>query len=188
VIDGILDALSVAPDPAEHAAQADGLARFTALFAPAERTLPAMLTRQAERFPDRILFKAGDTAWTFAQTRDIAAGMAAALHADGVVPGDRVAILCGNGPALIQVYLGCAWAGAIAVPINTASRGAQLEHILRNCGARLAVVDAEHVGSVEALADRGLALDHIWITGAAPPPASRYRVRPLPAPAGPTAA
>ena len=39
--------------------------------------------------------------------------------------------------------LGCGWLGAIAVPINTASRGAQLEHILANCGARLLVVERE---------------------------------------------
>ena len=52
-------------------------------------------------------------------------------------PGDRVAIMCGNRGELLLMILGCAWLGAIAVPINIASRGAQLEHILGNCGARL---------------------------------------------------
>jgi crotonobetaine/carnitine-CoA ligase len=47
-----------------------------------------------------------------------------------VSTGDRVAIICGNRLELLLTVLGCGWLGAIAVPINTASRGAQLEHIL----------------------------------------------------------
>ena len=77
-----------------------------------------MLTRQADRHGDRLLFRAGAAAWTFRQTVEIAAGMAARLAEAGLRPGDRVAIVCSNGPALMQVYLGCAWAGIIAVSIN----------------------------------------------------------------------
>src|SRR5271154_298246 len=129
------------PDRASPDAD-ESLTRFAAEFAPAQRTLPFMLARQADRHGDRLLFRTGEAAWTFRQTREIAAGMAARLAGAGLRPGDRVAIVCGNGPALMQIYLGCAWAGIIAVPINTASRGAQLEHILGNCGARLPVVGA----------------------------------------------
>jgi crotonobetaine/carnitine-CoA ligase len=124
-----------------------------------------MLSRQAERFGDRWLFRSTDASWTFRQTRDIAAGMAARLTEAGLRPGDRVAILCGNGSALMRTYLGCAWAGIIAVPINTASRGAQLEHILKNCGARLAVVDAEFLAAVLATQRSGAPLDRLWIVG-----------------------
>ena len=65
------------------------------------------------------------------------------MAAAGTKPGDRVAIMCGNRAELLLTILGCAWLGAIAVPINTASRGAQLEHILGNCGARLMVIERE---------------------------------------------
>ena len=67
--------------------------------------------------------------------------MPARSHQPGVKAGDRVAIMCGNRPELLLTILGCGWLGAIAVPINTASRGAQLAHILGNCGARLMVVE-----------------------------------------------
>ena len=143
----------------------ESLTRFAAEFAPAQRTLPFMLARQADRHGDRLLFRTGEAAWTFRQTREIAAGMAARLAGAGLRPGDRVAIVCGNGPALMQIYLGCAWAGIIAVPINTASRGAQLEHILCNCGARLAVVDAEFLAAVVATQGCGAPLDRLWIVG-----------------------
>jgi carnitine-CoA ligase len=167
----------------------ESLARFAALFAPAERTLPIMLARQAERHGDRLLFRAGPAAWTFRQAALIAAGMATRLAEAGLRPGDRVAILCGNGPALMQVYLGCAWAGIIAVPINTASRGAQLEHILNNCGARLVVVDAEFVGAVVATRDCGAPLARLWLVGAASVEIpSAYVAEPLPEPGPPAAA
>ncbi len=164
----------------------ESLTRFAAEFAPAQRTLPFMLARQADRHGDRLLFRTGETAWTFRQTREIAAGMAARLAGAGLRPGDRVAIVCGNGPALMQIYLGCAWAGIIAVPINTASRGAQLEHILCNCGARLAVVDAEFLTAVVATRGCGAPLDRLWIVGEPDLEVpSDYAVATLPAPGEP---
>ena len=107
------------------------------IFPPSERTLPKMLTRQARRHGGRRLVTVGGRSLTFAETEAAAAGYAAALAAAGVSAGDRVAIMCGNRLELLLTVLGCGWVGAIAVPINTASRGAQLEHILANCGARL---------------------------------------------------
>ena len=65
-------------------------------FAPAERTLPAMLMRQAERHGDKPLVSACDDTWTYADTAAAAARTAGALHAAGIGPGDRVAILCSN--------------------------------------------------------------------------------------------
>jgi crotonobetaine/carnitine-CoA ligase len=156
------------PDPQACHASIDAdalLARFSQEFAPAERTLPVMLSRRAERFGGRALFRAGEAAWTFSRAVEIAGGMAARLSEIGLQPGDRVALLCGNGPAMMQVYLGCAWGGFVAVPVNTASRGAQLEHILTNCGARLAVVDAEYLASLVATRDCGAPLDRLWIVG-----------------------
>lgn len=171
------------PDAAAPLDADAALEHFAGRFAPDQRTLPRMLTRQAERFPDRLLFSAGGAAWTFAQTREIAAGMASRLSEEGLRAGDRVAIVCGNGPALMQIYLGCAWAGIVAVPINTASRGAQLEHILRNCGAQLAVVDAEFLGAVVATHGCGAPLDALWIVGETDLPIpSAYAVAPMPAP------
>ena len=167
----------------------ESLRRFAARFPANERTLPQMLARQAAAFPERILVRAGEAAWTFAQALEIAAGMAARLAEANVKPGDRVAILCGNGSAILQVYLGCAFAGAIAVPINTASRGAQLEHILKNCGARLAVVDAERVQPLVATQGCGAPLSHLWIAGAAQVEIPKtFVATPLPEPGAPATA
>ncbi|MBV8286994.1 MAG: AMP-binding protein, partial [Hyphomicrobiales bacterium] len=105
-------------------------AQWLQSFAPADRTLPAMLTRQAERFAQKPLVTAGGTTWTYADTYQAAARCAGTLRSAGIEPGDRVAIICSNRIEFLEIVLGCAWLGAVAVPINVASRGPQLQHIL----------------------------------------------------------
>jgi crotonobetaine/carnitine-CoA ligase len=132
-------------------------------FAPAERTLPAMLTRQAERFAHQRLVSAGDTTWTYAETCEAAARCAGTLRAAGIEPGDRVALICSNRIEFLEIALGCAWLGAIAVPINIASRGPQLQHILSNCAARLLVLEAAYAENLALLHPGELALEAIWL-------------------------
>jgi crotonobetaine/carnitine-CoA ligase len=83
-----------------------------------------------------------------------------------IQPGDRVAIICSNRIEFFEVVLGCAWLGAIAVPINVASRGPQLQHILSNCGARLLVMEAAYAENLTMLDPRELAIETIWLIGA----------------------
>jgi len=134
-------------------------------FPAAERTLPAMLERQARRYRDRPLFTAGDATWSFAQARAVAANFAGTLAAAGICPGDRVALMCSNRPEFMECFLGCAWLGAVAVPINVASRGPQLQHILNNSGARLLIVEAELLVALEHVDRTDLALERIWLIG-----------------------
>lgn len=141
-------------------------ARAVELFPPSDRILSTILTRQAERYGDRVLLVAGETRWTFAQTAMITAASAQALIDAGIKPGDRVALMCSNRAEFLQVYLGCAWLGAIAVPINTALRGFQLSHIFRNSRPALLVVEARFAGAIETV-ETGVELPpRTWIIGA----------------------
>ena len=124
-------------------------AQWSQSFAPADRTLPAMLTRQAERFAHKPLVTAGDTTWTYAAACEAAARFAGTLHSAGIKAEDRVAIICSNRIEFLEILLGCAWLGAVAVPINVASRGPQLQHILSNCGARLLVMEGIYAENSE---------------------------------------
>lgn len=142
-------------------------ARAVTSFPPSDRILSTVLTRQAERHGERILLVAGETRWTFAQTAAIAAASAQALVDAGIKPGDRVALMCSNRSEFLQVYLGCAWLGAIAVPINTALRGFQLAHIFRNSRPALLVVEAQFAAAIESV-EAGVELPpRTWIVGAA---------------------
>jgi carnitine-CoA ligase len=126
-------------------------ARSVGLFPPSERILSTILTRQAERYNDRVLLVAGETRWTYTQTAAIAAASARTLIETGIKPGDRVALMCSNRPEFLQVYLGCAWLGAIVVPINTALRGFQLSHVFRNSRPALLVIEAPLLVAIETV-------------------------------------
>jgi crotonobetaine/carnitine-CoA ligase len=140
-------------------------ARWVSSFAPGERTLPAMLIRQAEQYGDRPLVCDGDAAWTYAETRDAAACFAGTLRQFGIRPGDRVAVICSNRIEFLEVVLGCGWLGAVAVPINVASRGPQLQHILSNCGARLLVMEAAFAENLALLDPAALSIEALWLIG-----------------------
>ena len=145
---------------------ADGI---LAAFPPGDRTLPVMLQRQARRYGGRTLFKCGGASWRFDEAPDIAARFAGTLAAAGIRPGDRVAIMCSNRPEFLEAYLGCAWLGAIAVPINIAARGPQLRHILSNSGARLLVIETELLEAFRHVDLSGVALERIWLIGGGTP-------------------
>jgi carnitine-CoA ligase len=134
-------------------------------FAPLERTLPAMLMRQAERHRDTPLVSAGDARWTYAETAAAAARIAGTLRIAGIGAGDRVAIICSNRIEFLGLLLGCGWLGAVAVPINVASRGPQLQHVLSNSGARLLVMETDHAENLAMLDPSALALEAIWTIG-----------------------
>jgi crotonobetaine/carnitine-CoA ligase len=136
--------------------------QWSQAFLPAERTLPAMLQRQAKRIPDKLLVSAGDAAWTYAQACDMAARTAAALQSAGIGSGERVALICSNRVEFIEIFLGCAWLGAVLVPINVASRGPQLQHILSNSGARLLIIEDACAENLSMLDASALAVEAIW--------------------------
>jgi len=117
----------------------------------AERTVPRLLERQARRYGDKPLVVHGGATWSYREAVERAARAAGAMAARGVAEGDRVALLCGNRLELLEIVLGCAWLGAIAVPLNTALRGAGLRHALTDSGARVVVVEPELVGVLDAV-------------------------------------
>jgi carnitine-CoA ligase len=131
-------------------------------FPPQARTVPAMVVRQAERFADKPLVSAGRKTWSFAQTCDEAASFAGTLRAYGIGTGDRVALICSNRVEFLRVFLGCAWVGAVCVPINIASRGAQLQHILSNSAARLLILEHGFAANLDHVDLAMLGLEDIW--------------------------
>ena len=134
-------------------------------FPPADRVLSTILTRQAGQYRDRTLFVFGETRWSYAETAAIAAASAGRLLRAGVQAGDRVALMCSNRSEFLEVYLGCAWMGAVTVPINTALRGIQLSHILRNSTPKLLVIESGFMPAIETLEGDVAPPDLVWTIG-----------------------
>ena len=79
---------------------------------------------------------------TYEELRAATVRAAEVLHALGIVEGDRVAILLNDSPEFIASFVGVISIGAIAVPINMALRKDDQLFILKDCGARTAIVEA----------------------------------------------
>jgi acyl-coenzyme A synthetase/AMP-(fatty) acid ligase len=79
---------------------------------------------------------------TYEELRAATVRAAESLHALGISKGDRVAILLNDSPEFIASFVGTISIGAIAVPINVALRKDDQLFILKDCGARVAIVEA----------------------------------------------
>src|SRR5438128_12621042 len=80
---------------------------------------------------------------TYEELREATVRTAETLHALGIVNGDRVAILLNDSPEFIASFIAIISLGAIAVPINMALRKEEQLFILKDCGARSAIVEAQ---------------------------------------------
>ena len=132
----------------------------------AQRTVPRLLQRQAERFGARPLVSLPGGDWVHADAAARAAARAGALQAAGVRRGDRVAVMAGNRIEVLETVLACGWMGAVAVPVNTASMAAQIAHVLGDSGAALLVVEAAFLERLPQ--PLPATLERIWVLGELP--------------------
>ena len=106
--------------------------------------LPDWLARAAANFPDRLALAHGPDRWTFAELDCRVARLAGQLASTGIHPGDRVALLAGNG----LPYAACVHAltrlGAVLVPLNLRLTAAELAWQARDADVSLLLSDEAH--------------------------------------------
>ena len=95
--------------------------------------------RQAETAGDRTALVDRRGAMTYADLADLVGRVAAGYRAVGLQPGDRVAIYLDKQRETVAAMLGCLLARCVFVPVNPVLKQRQLDHILRDSGARLLV-------------------------------------------------
>lgn len=136
-------------------------------LSPEERTIRRLVEMQGERLGDRPFLVTDGISRTYADLPVAAARFAGTLVKAGVERGDRVALVSENRWEVLQCLLGCAWTGSVLVPINTASRGAQLQHILTNADPKVVMVEAPLLERVTAVT-RPAGVACLWRIGAGP--------------------
>ncbi|WP_406135237.1 class I adenylate-forming enzyme family protein [Streptomyces sp. NBC_01089] len=110
--------------------------------------------------------------WSYSEFGAAARRAATVLREAGLGPGDRLAVMTYNTPAFLFAAFGAWLAGATLVPVNHKLQTAEVEHQLRHCRARLAVVDQE-IGERAV----GAAVDIAWLVShpdAESPPAGSF--------------
>ena len=107
----------------------------------------------------------GDERFSWQQVDALATRLAGTLHGQGVVAGDRVALLLDNGVPFVLAVFACAKLGAIVVPLGVRSQTPELVHALNDCGAVLVIADAALAPRLP-LASETPELRHSWVVGA----------------------
>ena len=101
------------------------------------------LDRAADTFPERIAVRHGALARTYAELRERCHALAAGLAARGVGPGDTVAVIAPNIPALLEAHYGVPLAGAVLNALNTRLDAHTIAYILAHGEAKLLLTDTE---------------------------------------------
>ncbi|HEY1626128.1 MAG TPA: FadD3 family acyl-CoA ligase [Streptosporangiaceae bacterium] len=110
-------------------------------------TLPRLLERASSEFGDAEALVDGDVRWTFADLVANVRRAAAAMIADGVAPGDRVAVWAPNSPDWVMAALGAVSIGAVLVPVSTRYRSTEAQWIMRKSGASLLITGNGFLGN-----------------------------------------
>lgn len=100
-------------------------------------TVPGLLARAAERWPDAEALVEGDLRLTFAELAAEAERSVRAAMAAGIEPGDRAGIWAPNISEWVLAALGVLGAGGVVVPINTRYKGSEAAYSLRTSRAKL---------------------------------------------------
>jgi fatty-acyl-CoA synthase len=123
-------------------------------------TVADLVRRSARRWPTRIALHFGERRWTYEELDDAVSRVAGRLLELGLAKGDRVAALGTNSDAYLLLYLGCARAGLVHVPVNYNLVGGELSYIIAQSGSTALFADPALQPAIDAVAGDLPAVTH----------------------------
>lgn len=105
--------------------------------------------------------------WTYEGLKRASDRLAGAFAAQGVVRGDRIAVLLPQGPAVLLAHFAAYKLGAIVLPLFTLFGEDALMYRLQDSGAKVVVTDDESLEKVENIRGDVPALETVFSTGMA---------------------
>lgn len=118
------------------------------------------LETSAARVPDQVAIRYHGHTLTYAQLNGAVRALAGWLQAHGVQKGDRVLLFMQNAPQYVIAFYAILRADAAVIPVNPMNRQAELEHLARDTGARVAICGTELLPHIRPLLEEGL-IDHL---------------------------
>jgi acyl-CoA synthetase (AMP-forming)/AMP-acid ligase II len=88
---------------------------------------------------------------TFGELRDSCTAVSAMLSARGLVPGDHVSLVLGNGIQTVRLLLGAMYGGYCVNPVNLLSQPEQMRYVIDHADARVLFVASEWLERVRDL-------------------------------------
>ena len=125
--------------------------------------LGEIVAAHARLRPARIGARDSRRSLTFMQWNARACRLANALLALGLRKGDRVGVLAFNRVEWMEIYVGLAKSGLVAVPINFRLVAPEIRYIAEHCKARAMIVQDELASVVESLRGELAIVEGGWI-------------------------
>lgn len=128
--------------------------------------LRSLLDRQAASRGDSLFliwepFEGETARWTYRSFHDQVRRTAAGLVERGIAPGDRILIHLDNCPEFLMLWLGCAYAGAVAVTTNTRSTPEEIAYFAEHSGVVAGFTTPEYNESVRKALTRSAWLETV---------------------------
>lgn len=123
----------------------------------------AFLADAARHAPDTPFAIGEDEVLTFAEVDEQAGRFAVAVRSWGVAPGDPVALMLPNAPAMVVAVYGTLRAGAVPVMLSLAAPGPEVSAALRAVGAVALVADAGCAEAAHAGAEAAPSCRHVHV-------------------------
>jgi acyl-CoA synthetase (AMP-forming)/AMP-acid ligase II len=117
----------------------------------------------ALRKPDATAVVCGEDRLTFREVHERAGSLGAAFRAQGLVAGDRIALLAENELQYIELQAACLRSGYTLVPLNARLTDPELEYIVRDCAPALIVGGQNHADVVKRTGER-CGVDRLYST------------------------
>ncbi len=106
-------------------------------------TLKQMLEEVVSRYGGKIAIVSGDIRLSYTELDEASNKIANALIAMGVNKGDRVAMLLSNSPEFVIIFFGIVKAGAIAVPLDTKYKVAELTALFNDSLPKVLITETD---------------------------------------------
>jgi len=115
-------------------------------------SLVALLDESFKKYRDRAAYRFMRRPITFGEVDDLSRAFAAYLQSQGFVKGDRVAVMMPNVPQYPVALAGILRAGCVLVNVNPLYTPRQLEHQLKDSGAKGIVILENFASTLQQVA------------------------------------
>jgi amino acid adenylation domain-containing protein len=125
-----------------------------------------LLSRSAERYPDRVAIEDGERRMTYAELDARANQLANLLRDTGVSRGDRVGLYLDKSLEAVAGIYGILKTGAAYVPLDPRAPTRRLAYMAADCGIRVLVTGAEKSDAWRSLRAEGAPIDALVVANA----------------------
>ncbi|QQD19146.1 long-chain-fatty-acid--CoA ligase [Spongiibacter nanhainus] len=123
------------------------------------------LHRAVQQHPEAIATVCGDRRQSFGQLRERVGKLAGGLAAQGLGPGDRIAILALNSDRYLEAYLAIAWLGAVVNPINFRWSAEEVTYSLNDSNSTAILLDDQFAAMASDIREKSPSVAHYFFQG-----------------------